>query len=78
MLWTTVQNIEEEMGNNADEAANLDFDLHSDVDLNMTSDADEDPSWNFYEEQPHFDAMRKRADWAADQNVSHCAGPNRT
>lgn len=65
-----VQNIED----NADETVNLDFDVDTDVDdLYMASDPDEDSCSDNPEEEPHSDAKKKLAEWAANRNVSHSA-----
>lgn len=69
-----VQNIKEDMENNADEDVNVKFDINSEIDyLYVASDLDEDHSCDFAEEQPHSDAKRKLVKWAANQNVSHSA-----
>ncbi|KAG7521915.1 hypothetical protein JOB18_009487 [Solea senegalensis] len=66
--------VEEYMENNADEAVNLQLDFDLDVDeLYMCSDCDEDPACDFTEEEPHSDAKRKLAEWAANCQVSHSA-----
>ncbi|KAE8291559.1 hypothetical protein D5F01_LYC08913 [Larimichthys crocea] len=66
--------VEEYLENNADEAVNLQFDFDSDVDdLYMCSDCEEDPACDFTEEEPHSDAKRKLAEWAANCQVSHSA-----
>ncbi len=65
-----VQNIED----NADETVNLDFDVDTEVDdLYMASDPDENSCSDNPEEEPHNDAKRKLAEWAANRNVSHSA-----
>ncbi|KAK0147354.1 hypothetical protein N1851_013217 [Merluccius polli] len=58
----------EDMQNNADEAVNLQLDFDSVVD-----DSDEDPTCDFTEGEPHSDAKRKLAEWAANRQVSHSA-----
>ncbi|KAF1376090.1 hypothetical protein PFLUV_G00227010 [Perca fluviatilis] len=66
--------VEEYMENNADEAINLQLDFDSDVDdLYMCIDCDDDPACDFTEEEPHSDAKRKLAEWAANRLVSHSA-----
>ena len=66
--------VEEYMENNGDETVNLQLDFDSDVDdLNIWSDCDEDPACDFTEEEPHSDAKRKLAEWAANGQVSDSA-----
>lgn len=66
--------VDKYMENNADEAINLQLDFDSNVDdLYMCSDCDEDPACDFTEEEPHSDAKRKLAEWAANRQVSHSA-----
>ncbi|KAL0151675.1 hypothetical protein M9458_053076, partial [Cirrhinus mrigala] len=69
-----VQNIKEDVKDNAEEAVNQDFDVDTeDDDLYMNSDPDEDFCSDNPEEEPHNDAKRKLAEWAANRNVSHSA-----
>lgn len=69
-----VVQVEEYMENNGDETVNLQLDFDSDVDdFNIWSDCDEDPACDFTEEEPHSDAKKKLAEWAANRQVSHSA-----
>ncbi|ROL50895.1 hypothetical protein DPX16_3529 [Anabarilius grahami] len=71
----TVQNIEKDVKDNADETVYLDFDVDTEVDdLYMASDPDDDDFCSDNpEEEPHYDAKRKLAEWASNPNISHSA-----